>query len=448
MTSRSQPGDHTIGIWTCVALVMGNMIGSGIFLLPAALASYGSISLVGWVFTSAGALVLALMFSRLSREMPANGGPYAYSRAGLGEFAGFWVAWGYWISLLCGNAAIAVAMVGYLAVVVPGFSAEGLGGAIAALAAIWILTVVNASGVRSAGRVQILTTVLKLLPLIAITGAGLFYIDTSNFQVANASDESTFSAISATATLTLWAFLGLESATVPAGNVSSARETIPRATVIGTASVAVIYIASTVAIMGLMPMHELASSQAPFADAAMLMWGDWAAYAVAIGAAISCFGALNGWILLTAKVPMAAAQDRLFPDVFGRVSKSGMPVTGLIISGVLATALVATNYTRGLVGLFTFAILLSTLTVLVPYAFSAAAELWLLRRERAKTGVSQRGAVIIAVLAFIYSFWAMAGSGEEVVYYGFLLLVSGVPVYVWLRSTQDADDGLNDSRVA
>jgi APA family basic amino acid/polyamine antiporter len=417
------------------------MVGSGIFLLPAALASYGSISLVGWLFTSAGALVLALMFSSLSRAMPANGGPYAYSRAGLGDFAAFWVVWGYWISLLCGNAAIAVAMVGYLAVFVPGLDADGVPGAMAALAAVWILTLVNVSGIRSAGHVQILTTVLKLLPLIAITAAGLFYLEPGHFAVVNASDKSTLSAISATATLTLWAFLGLESATVPAESVKNARQTIPRATVIGTATVAIIYIASTVAIMGLVPMDVLARSQAPFADAAQALWGDWAAIAVAIGAAISCFGALNGWILLTGKVPMAAARDGLFPAIFGRLSATGMPMIGLIISGVLVTILVATNYTRGLVGLFTFAILLSTLTVLVPYAFSAAAELCLLRQDSLRNGVRRPAAVVIAVLAFVYSFWAMAGSGEEVVYLGFLLLMAGVPVYVWLRWVYGTKDG-------
>ena len=448
VNGRPENSKQTIGIWTCIALVMGNMIGSGIFLLPAALASYGSISLVGWLFTSGGALVLALMFSRLSRAIPANGGPYAYSRAGLGDFAAFWVAWGYWISLLCGNAAIAVALVGYLAVFVPGLEASGFQGAIAALAAIWILTLVNASGIRSAGHVQILTTVLKLLPLMAITVAGLFYLEPSHFAVVNASDKSTMSAISATATLTLWAFLGLESATVPAESVENARETIPRATVIGTATVAVIYIASTVAIMGLVPMQVLASSQAPFADAARALWGDWAANAVAIGAAISCFGALNGWILLTAKVPMAAARDKLFPAIFGRLSARGVPVIGLIISTALATILVATNYTRGLVGLFTFAILLSTLTVLVPYAFSAAAELWLLRQDSKQKGLRRPGAVVIAVLAFLYSFWAMAGSGEEVVYLGFLLLMAGVPVYVWLRSVYGREGGTVDGSEA
>ena len=448
MTARSEHNKQSIGIWTCIALVMGNMVGSGIFLLPAALASYGSISLVGWLFTSGGALVLALMFSRLSRAMPANGGPYAYSRAGLGDFAGFWVAWGYWISLLCGNAAIAVAMVGYVAVLVPGLDANGPPGAITALAAIWILTLVNASGIRSAGHVQILTTVLKLLPLLAITLAGLFYLEPGHFTVVNASGESTVSAISATATLTLWAFLGLESATVPAENVVNARQTIPRATVIGTATVAVIYIASTVAIMGIVPMDVLAVSQAPFADAAKALWGDWAAYAVAVGAAISCFGALNGWILLTAKVPMAAARDSLFPAIFGRLSTRGMPVAGLIISSTLATILVVSNYTRGLVGLFTFAILLSTLTVLVPYAFSAAAELWLLRQDSSRNGLHRPGAVVIAVLAFVYSFWAMAGSGQEVVYLGFLLLMAGVPVYAWLRSAygkQNAVDTESDA---
>lgn len=424
---------------------MGNMVGSGVFLLPAALASYGSISLAGWVFTSIGALLLALMFSRLSRTLPADGGPYAYSRAGLGDFAGFWVAWGYWISLIGGNAAISVAMVGYLSVFVPAIGASGFAAAMAALAAIWILTFVNAMGIRSAGNVQIVTTILKLLPLIAITVAAFFHFQPSHFSVVNASDLSTPSAINATATLTLWAFLGLESATVPAENVDDASETIPRATLIGTVVVAVFYIASTVAVMGLVPMDVLAESKAPFADAARLLWGDWGAWMVAVGATISCFGALNGWILLTAKVPMAAARDGLFPAVFGRVSARGMPAMGLVVSGVIVTVLVATNYTRGLVGLFTFAILLSTFTVLIPYAFSAAADLWLIRGEGLGSGRSRFRAIAISSLAFLYSFWAMVGSGEEIVYLGFMMLMAGLPVYVWLLHSADRRQKLDEA---
>lgn len=432
MASESPQTDRPIGIWTCVALVMGNMVGSGIFLLPAALAAYGSISLIGWLFTSAGALLLALLFSRLSHAMPAEGGPYAYTRAGLGSFAGFWVAWGYWIALMCGNAAIAVALVGYLSVFMPGLAGSSGTAALTALIAIWLLTTVNIMGIRSAGRMQIVTTILKLLPLLFIIGAGLMLLETDHFGVFNKSEQSNLSAMSATATLTLWAFLGLESATVPADSVQDASNTIPRATVIGTLTVAVVYILSTVAIMGLVPMDMLAGSTAPFADAARRVWGDWAAYAVAAGAAVSCFGALNGWILLQGQVPMAAARDRIFPAVFARMSDRGVPARGLVISSVLVTCLVGMNYTRGLVGLFTFAILLSTLTTLVPYAFSAAAELRLLRRDQIRHGMDRPGAMVIAALAFVYAFWAIAGSGKDVVFLGFLLLLAGVPVYIWL----------------
>jgi APA family basic amino acid/polyamine antiporter len=423
------PRDPGIGTWTCAALVAGNMVGSGIFLLPAALAAYGSVSFVGWLLTAGGALLLALVFSALSRSLPAAGGPYAYTRAGLGEFAGFLVAWGYWISLICGNAAIAVAMVGYLGVFVGGL--EGNSGAAAgvALAALWLLTLVNLRGVRAAGRMQVLTTLLKLLPLVAIIAFGLVLFEPANLGPFNASGESLAGAVSATAALTLWAFLGLEAATVPAEDVREPARTIPRATLGGTATVAAIYILATLAVMGLVPHETLAVSEAPFAEAAARLWGPWGAWLVAAGATISCFGALNGWILLTGQVPMAAARDRLFPAPLARRSARGVPARALVVSSALATAVILMNYTRGLVGLFTFAILLSTLTALVPYAFSAIARLRLLALEG--HGASRPG-LVVAAAAFCYSFWAIAGAGEEVVYLGFLLLLAGLPIYAWL----------------
>ncbi len=443
MTSAG--GERSIGTWTCAALVAGNMVGSGIFLLPAALAAYGSVSFVGWLVTAGGALLLALVFSSLSRALPAAGGPYAYTRAGLGDFAGFLVAWGYWISLICGNAAIAVAMVGYLGVFAGALEGNSAAAAAIALAALWLLTGVNLMGVRSAGRMQILTTVLKLLPLLAIIVFGLFRFDPSNLGPFNASGESLLSAVSATAALTLWAFLGLEAATVPADDVRDPGRTIPRATVAGTVTVAVIYVLSTLAVMGLVSHEVLAVSEAPFADAAARLWGPWGAWLVAAGATISCFGALNGWILLTGQVPMAAARDRLFPARLAGRSSRGVPAPALIASSVLATLLILMNYTRGLVGLFTFAILLSTLTALVPYVLSSVARLRLLALEG--RGASRAG-IVVASAAFLYSFWAIAGAGEEVVYLGFLLLLAGLPVYAWLtrkagrvEAAGDAADG-------
>jgi len=416
------------------ALVVGNMIGSGVFMLPASLGPYGGISLVGWLFTSTGALLCALAFARLAGKIPRAGGPYAYTRAGLGQFAGFLVAWGYWISICAGNAAIAVGMVGYL-----GFFWQPLArvpglGAMVAVAAVWLLTWVNARGVREAGGVQLVATTLKLLPLVAVGTIGLAFIHGDHFVPFNPSGRSTLSAVSATATLTLWAFLGLESATVPAGDVERPERTIPRATLVGTLLTAAVYVAGTVAVMGVIPAATLASSTAPFADAASVMWGGWAAYAVAAGGAISCFGALNGWVLLQGQIPMAAAMDGLLPRLFGRLSARGTPAMSLVLSSLLVTLIVAANYTRGLVAAFTFIILVSTMASLVPYACSMAALLFLDWRDRRHLlGGQLARALTVALLALLYSLWAIAGSGVEAILWGGVLLLAGVPVYARLR---------------
>jgi len=166
---------RALGLWMCTALVVGNMVGSGVFLLPASLGAYGGISIIGWLITTAGAMLLALMFSRLSRMVPKAGGPYAYTRRGLGDFAGFLVAWGYWISIWTSNAAIAVAFVSYLTVFWPALESSSALAASVAIGSIWLLSWVNAAGVRSAGVVQLVTTILKLLPLIVIATFGLFF---------------------------------------------------------------------------------------------------------------------------------------------------------------------------------------------------------------------------------------------------------------------------------
>jgi APA family basic amino acid/polyamine antiporter len=410
------------------------MIGSGIFLLPASLAVFGGISLFGWLFTTAGAMLLALVFARLARTVPRAGGLYAYTRVGFGEFPGFLVAWGYWISIWCGNAAIATAFAGYMAVFVPPLAENSLLAGLTAAGAIWLLSWVNALGVRNAGIVQLVTTVLKLLPLIAIGTLGLLFFNLDNFTPFNLSGVPALPAITATAALTLWAFLGLESATIPADDVVDPTRTIPRATMLGTLSAAVVYILGTVAVMGAVSPAALARSTAPYADAASAMWGGWASYAVAAGAAISCFGALNGWILLQGQIPLAVARDGLFPGVFARLSKRGTPALGIVISSVLATILISMNYTRGLVEQFTFILLLATLTSLVPYVFCSAAAVVISLADKAPSGRrGWTGILGVPTLAFLYSMWAIGGSGRDTVYWGFLLLLAGIPVYVWNR---------------
>jgi basic amino acid/polyamine antiporter, APA family len=435
---RAKPARRKLGLWMATALVVGNMIGSGVFLLPSSLAEYGPISLVAWGFTAAGAILLALVFARLARAYPRTGGPYAYARKAFGDFVGFQTAWGYWIAVWAGNAAIAVAFVGYLAHFWPELGSDKVLAAGVGVAAIWLLTAVNAYGVREGGALQVLTTVIKLVPLLMIAVGGLFFVKSGNFGEFNASGDSAFGAVTAAAALTLWSFIGLESATVPAENVKDPRKNIPRATVAGTAVTALIYILGTVAVLGLVPAAALATSTAPFADAADAAFGGWAADLVAAGAAISAFGALNGWILLQGQIPYAAARDGLFPRLFARTGRGGTPVLGLVVSSVLVTGLMLMNYNASLVDQFTFIILLATLTTVIPYAYASMAELVLLATDRtAFSGGRLARAAVIALLAFGYTVWAIAGAGYEVVYKGTLLIFAGMPVYAWLKYRAD-----------
>ncbi len=416
---------RTIGLWMTTALVVGNMIGSGVFLLPASLGSFGGISVFGWLFTAIGATILALVFARLGRLVPRAGGPYAFTRAGLGDFPAFLVAWGYWISAWAGNAAIATALVGYLAVFVPALAENAGLAAFVALANIWILTAVNARGVRTAGYVQLVTTVLKIIPLVVIGSVGFMFFQGDHFTPLNASGTSSFSAITATAAITLFAFLGLESGTVPADQVDDPVRTIPRATIVGTVITAIIYVLSSVAVMGVIAPADLAVSTAPYAQAAQSMFGTVGRYAVGAGAVIACFGALNGWILIQGQIPRAAADDGLFPRRFAQLSPRGTPVFALVASSVLITILVAMNYTGGLVEQYTFIILLATLAALVPYAFCSAAAIII--------GKGSRRDALFATLGFVYALWAIGGAGRDAVYWGFLMLLGGVPVYVWMK---------------
>jgi APA family basic amino acid/polyamine antiporter len=415
-----------------VALVMGNMIGSGVFLLPASLASFGGLTLPGWLVSATGSVCLALVFARLARFDPAAGGPYAFTRRGFGDLPGFLVGWGYWIAVWSGCAALAVAFVGYLDPFFPTLVRNPIAAAVMAVGALWLLTAVNVWGVRAAGHVQVVTTALKILPLALIGVGGLFVFKASHFAITETTPRAFGSDLSAVATLTLWAFMGLESATIPSASIDNPDRTIPRATVTGTLLAAAIYIVSTIGVMSIIEPATLAHSTAPFADAARVLFGDRAAGLVAIGAAISCFGALNGWILVSGQVPLAVANDGLFPRAFARLTSRGTPAVGLILSSVLTTLLIAMNYSKDLVKLFTFVILLSTLSTLVPYVFSTLAGFMIEREQGAKRLRGSLGTTVVAVVAFSFSMWAIGGAGADVVYWGFLLLLAGLPVYVWV----------------
>lgn len=438
-----QQSPQKLSFLMLVALVVGNMIGAGIYTLPAAIAPYGGVAIFAWIFTALGALLLALMFANLSRTLVKAGGPYAYCRAGFGDFVGFLVAYNYWIAIWVGNAAVSVALAGYLGIFFPTLNEHALSydpwvSFLVKAAIVWGMTFINSLGVRRVGEVQVFTVFIKVLPLLLIIIFGSSLIDTHQvFQwPSNGHNGSFFSLLTSAATLTLWAFIGIEAATIPSENAQDVRD-IAKATIWGALITAFIYVLSTIVIMGLIPSAKLATMSAPFNDAAALIFGTKFAFVISISAIVSCLGGLNGWILMQGQIPMAAARDGLFPQIFAKKNKNGAPIYGLCISSTLVTLMLLLTTSQKLIAQFTFITLLATLSILIPYFLTAMADLILLSKNPEQLDKKRlRNSLIIAILAGAYAFWAIVGAGMEIVFYGILLILSSVPVYVlmaWRR---------------
>ena len=430
---------HLLGFWMCVALVVGNSIGSGVFLVPASLAPFGLNSLLAWGITGCGAILLAVVFARLSAAFPAAGGPYAYVNLAFGPFTAFIVAWGYWISIWVGNAAIATGAVSYLSPLLPWIADVPGASAAVTLFFLWLLTFVNWYGIRASGWVQSVTTVLKLLPLLAVAGLGLFSFRSANVAAAAGGIPLSLSATTATVTLTLWTLLGLESATIPADKVRDPSRIIPRATLLGTVVTALICILACTAVLLLLPAEKVALSNAPFVDLVTLYWGVAAGKLLAVFAAISGLGALNGWILLQAELPSAMAKSGVFPRIFARESQRRTPSFALFFSSGLVTLLILMNYQKSMVSVFTFMILLSTTACLVLYLLCSLALVRLQctgQLTSGPLGAPRRGTAPLAVLGVVataYTLWAIVGAGAEAVGWGAVLLALGVPLYFLVR---------------
>ncbi|MEU3469211.1 amino acid permease [Streptomyces sp. NPDC006687] len=434
-----RPADrHTrrFGLPVAVCLVMGNVIGGGIFLLPASVAPFGTISLLSFAVLTVGAIALALVFGRLAQRHPQTGGPYVYVRAAFGDFAGFLAAYSYWMTAWVSNAALAVACVGYLAVLFPAVGAHTWTMCLAALAVQWLPALSNLAGTRYVGAVQVVATVLKLVPLLLVAVGGLFFFDPANLGPFQATGQGPVGAVSASAAILLFSYIGVESAAVSAGEVRDPARNVGRATVLGTVGAAAVYLLGTLAVFGLVAHDKLVSSQAPFSDAVDAMFGGtWGGTLVAGAAVISMVGALNGWTLLGAQTPYAAAKDGLFPKVFEKKQR-GVPVAGVLVTAVLASALTVYNYTAGSAAVFEALVLITTFTATVPYLLSTAAQLYFLasgQSERVRRGQLLRDGVLAAV-AFAFSMWLVAGSGYAAVYQGVLFLFAGVLVHALMSA--------------
>ncbi|GAA5189204.1 amino acid permease [Ferrimonas gelatinilytica] len=436
-------GKRSLGVGMCTALVIGNMIGSGFFIAPAALAPYGTVAIIGWGVMALAAVCLGLVFARLARIAPVTGGPYAFTRLGFGRFAGFLVAWGYWVSIWASLPAMAAGLVGYLGILIPALKGQLAINLAIGLGAIWLVALINIRGVREAGIFQAVTVYTKLVPFIAISLFGLFWVDWDTFAVLNPSDRPILGALAATAPLTMFAFLGVESATVPAGDVKNPERTIPIATVLGTLISSTIYILGTTVVMGVIPREVLMTSSAPFADAAAVMWGGWASTVIALAAVISSLGALNGWTLMLSQVPMAAAQQGAMPALFARTSAHGVPVQGILLSVSLSSILllVDASGSQAMAVFYNLIVNLSTDAAMIPYVFCALVEgvLWVKRDPLSKI-LNIKPYILLGSVAFIFSLGTIYGAGPEAGMYSLILLMLATPVWLLICRVPEADD--------
>lgn len=428
------PPPRVLGLWRSTSLVVGNIIGSGIFMLPASLAFYGTLGLSGWIVTSLGSICLALSFGRLSQRFPKIGGPYTYCREAFGDFVGFQMAWSYWVGSWASNAAISTAFVSYLSFFWPELSHNRHLSFGVAFGSVLLFTIVNIISVRLAGIAQVFMVGLKVLPLCVIGIFGAFYVRLENFFPIVPDGISIFEAVAATSALTLYAFLGLESATVPAEHVDNPTVTIPRATVLGTVFSAIVYIWTTIVLFGVIPSAQLTKSNAPFADAAGVLFGSWGATLVAACATVAAFSTLNGWILLQGQMPLAAARDGVFPSWFAKVTKHNTPWFGLIVSGLLMTFVLYFNYESNLVEQFTAIVVFTNFAFLLPYVYSNVADLFFILRDRHQISRARLARHLgVCGFGFAYGLLIVIGSGQKAVYLGTIFLFLGIPFYAFMK---------------
>jgi APA family basic amino acid/polyamine antiporter len=417
--SRASPG-RQLGLVAATALVMGNMIGSGVFLLPASLAPFGWNAVGGWLITIAGALVLAAVLAKLTRALPEAGNATGFVGAAFGPLADFLIAWIYLVSVWTAMVTMAVAAVSYLSSFVPAIVVMPGGPALVALALLWLVVLVNLLSVRAAGQFQVVTLLIKLVPLVIVIVLAIGAFSVGEATIRPLEPETlTLTSVNGAAALTLWALLGFESASVAARQVRDPQVNVPRATLWGAGLTGLLYLFVCSAIALMLPADTVASSQAPFATFVERYWSPGPAALVAGFAVVSCVGALNGMVLLGGEIPRAMAEDRLLPSWLGATGGTGTPRRAILVSAAVASVFALMNGTRTMQGMFEYLLLLSTSATLWLYLACAMAAL--------KLGIA-RG---LAAIGAVYALWTLWGAGLDASGLSLVLMLAGLPLW-WL----------------
>jgi APA family basic amino acid/polyamine antiporter len=431
--------ERQLGLAMATALVIGNMIGAGIFLLPAVLAPYGANATYGWLVTIAGALFIAATLAILSAHI--EGGPFVYVEEAFGTKVAFVVMWSYLVSIWTTLAVLPIAAVSNLSHVAPVLG-HPIVAPFVSIAFAWLLVAVNATGARTAGAVQIVTSLLKALPLIAVVVVAAIFLGRGTHPAEAVPVAVSTGSIAGAASLALFSMLGTESAVVSADKVKNPRRTLPIASVLGGALTGVIYLGATWAVLYLLPGKQAASSPSPFADATQPFIGSIAGSAIAVFAAISALGCLNGWILCVGEVPLKLARDGTLPAWFAKTTGRGTPVRAQVVGCIVGTLLIGMNYSRSLSGLFEFLTLIAVVSTLVLYTGCSAAALVLVSRRKL-AGLALTACATVALLFSIWSYW---GAGLEATLWGVALLATGIPV--WLAAQRSRRSVDVESRLA
>jgi basic amino acid/polyamine antiporter, APA family len=441
LSGRNEAKAHALGITSATGLVVGSVVGTGVFAMPAVLAQAGTSSLLVLVVIAIGAMLLATLFGQLTKRVPnSDGGLYAYARYEFGDFAGYLTGWCYWIQAWAGNAAIVAAWVFYVDALF-GIHPSGIGNWGIALTGLWIPAAVNLGGVKQMAWFQNLTVVLKFLPLLFVGVAGWFFVSKGNFGAFNASGGSLYSAIGIAAGVALFSFIGVEVAAVTAKRVRDPGKNVGRASLLGTGLSAILYLATAAAVMGLVPHRELITSTAPFVTAfgTIFAQGAWAGKLVAALAVVSGIGALNGWTLVTTEVSRAAANDGLFPRQFAWTDQKDTAWFGIVAAALLPSLLMLWSYTtRTGLTVFTELVDLTVVMVAIPYLFSACAQLaYLVSRRRRVRGWLLARDLAIAGAGALFSAWVTFAAGYQSVYQALILVFAGIVLYAFLKARRE-----------
>lgn len=421
---------HKLGFWSVLALVIGSQVGSAIFLLPATLAPYGIFGVLGWIGSGCGAIALAIVFATLCARYPQTGGPHVYVDRAFGKIAAFFTGWTYWVISWVGTTVVVVASIGYLS---PFIGEQHLiVYFIIELFLLLLIVLLNLRGVQMAGYVEFILAILKSIPLILIPLCALWFFNPTNFTVHESfTSLSFFQLLGRTMLLTLWGFVGLESATAPAGAVENPSRTIPRAIVLGTLTVVLIYLFNSIALMGLVPGTILMDSKAPYVTAAQFIFsGNWH-LVISMMTTVVCISNLNAWTLISSQIALGLAEDNFFPAFFTHKNRYDAPQWGLIISSAGVVPLLFLTMHENMAHQISMIIDFSVTAFLFIYLISTLGFLKLLMRQKERVPWYHW---VAAIIALIFCSWIIYTTPLRTLGIASLFVLSGLPLYfIWYR---------------